>query len=258
MLAPKSDPTAERRVAFLHGLFGRGRNFAAIAGALAPEIQSVLVDLPNHSKSAWTASFDYVEMADIVASELRAGFAAAGPIDIVGHSMGGKVAMVLALRHPDLVRRLVVVDIAPVTSDPEQGNFDHLLSSLKSVDLSQVQRRSDANDALKEPIPQLGVRGFLMQNLKHGEHGFEWEANLNMLHAELRTIMAFPDLSGSQFGGPVLWIRGDKSDYVTDDAMPVMQSLFPNVQLITIENSGHWVHSEQPEAFVAALRSFLL
>ena len=100
------------RVAFLHGLFGRGRNFSRIAQDLEPEAQSLLVDLPNHGQSGWTEGFDFVEIADLVAEHLRAGFAAEGPVDVVGHSMGGKVAMVLALRHPDLVRRLVVVDIS--------------------------------------------------------------------------------------------------------------------------------------------------
>ncbi|QNN63891.1 alpha/beta fold hydrolase [Leucobacter denitrificans] len=258
MLAGKSDAEATHRVAFLHGLFGRGRNFATIAGALAPEVQSLLVDLPNHGKSAWTAEFDYAEMADLTAEHLRADFAASGPIDIVGHSMGGKVAMVLALRHPDLVRKLVVVDIAPVTSDPAQGNFAHLLDSLASVDLAQVGRRAEADEALKGPIPQAGVRGFLLQNLKHGDNGFEWEPNLDMLRAELRTIMAFPGISAPSFGGPVLWIRGDKSDYVRDEAIPIMKSLFPEVELVTVEGSGHWVHSEQPQAFTEALRTFLL
>ncbi len=257
-LAGKSDADAQHRVAFLHGLFGRGRNFATIAGALAPEMQSLLVDLPNHGRSAWTAGFDYAELADLVAEHLREGFAADGPIDVVGHSMGGKVAMVLALRHPELVRKLVVVDIAPVTSDPAQGNFAHLLDSLASVDLAQVARRSDADQLLKDPIPQAGVRGFLLQNLKHGDQGFEWEPNLEMLRAELRTIMAFPEISVPSFDGPVLWIRGDKSDYVRDDAMPIMQKLFPAVKLVTIKNSGHWVHSEQPQAFTEALQGFLL
>ncbi|MGO3148023.1 MAG: alpha/beta fold hydrolase [Leucobacter sp.] len=257
-VAGKPDAAATHRVVFLHGLFGRGRNFNTIAGALAPEVQSLLVDLPNHGKSAWTADFDYDEMADLVATHLREGFAAGGPVDVVGHSMGGKVAMVLALRHPDIVRRLVVVDIAPVVSDPAQGNFSHLLSSLANVDLARVKRRSDADEMLQEPIPQIGVRGFLMQNLKHGDSGFFWEPNLTMLHAELATIMGFPDMKGTQFTGPVLWIRGSKSDYVADAAMPTMRELFPDVELFTIQGSGHWVHSEKPAEFTAALRGFLL
>ena len=121
------DPASETKVVFLHGLFGRGRNFTRIAAGLEPEAQSLMIDLPNHGRSEWTEHFDYAQMADLVAAHLREGLAAAGQVDVVGHSMGGKVAMVLALRHPDLVRRLVVVDISPVSSGGSRGEFQHLL-----------------------------------------------------------------------------------------------------------------------------------
>lgn len=255
-----SGAPAAQRIVFLHGLFGRGRNFSKIATALAPEAQSLLVDLPNHGKSAWTEGFDYAEMADLVAAHLRGGFAADGPVDVVGHSMGGKVAMVLALRHPDLVRRLVVVDISPVNSPSSRGEFQHLIDSLAGVDLASISSRSDADAALLELIPNIGVRGFLLQNLKRGAggSGFEWEPNLALLRAELPTIMGFPEMTGSMFEGAVLWIRGGKSDYVKDEDGPAMRALFPSTILVTIRESGHWVHSEQPEETLAALRSFLL
>lgn len=256
-LARGSDPAAPHRIAFLHGLFGRGRNFQSIATALAPEAQSLLVDLPNHGGSAWTEHFDYVSIADLVAQHLRADFAAAAPVDIVGHSMGGKVAMVLALRHPDLVRRLVVVDIAPVPSPREQGNFDHLLASLRELDLSRLERRGDADAALQAAIPQAGVRGFLLQNLTRTQGGFAWQPNLEMLHGELDAVMGFPDLSGQEFRSPVLWLRGEASDYVADAAMATMATLFPEVVLETITGAGHWVHAEQPEAFTRRVRAFL-
>lgn len=252
------EAAAARRVVFLHGLFGRGKNFAGIAARLAPEAQCLLVDLPNHGGSAWTEGFDYAQMADLVADHLRAGFAADGPVDVVGHSMGGKVAMVLALRHPELVRRLVVIDISPVGSRASRGDFRHLLDSLASVDLGALERRIDAHAMLREAIPNDGVRGFLLQNLRRGEHGFEWEPNLRMLRAELPAIMGFPDLSGNRFTGPVLWIRGDRSDYVTDEDAPAMRALFPRTVRVTVRGAGHWVHSERPEEVVSALREFLL
>lgn len=257
-LAQGSDPAAPQRVVFLHGLFGRGRNFQTIARALSPDVQSLLIDLPNHAKSAWTATFDYVQTADLVAAHLREDFAAHGPVDIVGHSMGGKVAMVLALRHPDIVRRLVIVDISPVVSPEPKGNFQHLLDSLASVDLSKVERRSDADEALQTPIPQAGVRAFLLQNLMRVGDGFRWEANLDLLRADLDTIMGFPNLGAAQFGGPVLWIRGDQSNYVAIGDMPTMKAFFPETELFTIHGAGHWVHSEKPKEFTEALREFLL
>lgn len=243
---------------FLHGLFGRGKNFTTIAQALAPEVQSLLVDLPNHGQSGWTEGFDYADIADLVAAHLRERFAADSPVDVVGHSMGGKVAMVLALRHPDLVRRLVVIDISPTVGGEVRGEFPHLLAALASLDLSAVVKRGDASAALTEQIPNNTVRGFLMQNLKREGDRFAWEPNLDLLRAELGTVMSFPEDPGPPFDGPVLWIGGEKSDYVTDADASAMRALFPRAHRITVKGAGHWVHAEQPRTVVAALRDFLL
>ena len=124
-------------VVFLHGLFGQGKNFTQIAKALAPELQSVLIDLPNHGDSEWTETFDYIEQADLVAEHLRSTVASDGPVHLVGHSMGGKVAMVLALRHPELISSLAVVDISPVARE-SMGEFDHLIGSLSQLDLADL------------------------------------------------------------------------------------------------------------------------
>lgn len=242
---------AGQRVAFLHGLFGQGKNFTTIAKALLPDAQSLLIDLPNHGRSPWTDAVDYVEMADAVAAELKAW----GPTHLVGHSMGGKVAMVLALRHPDLVERLVIVDISPSPSDGA-GEFEHLLGSLASVDLAQVQRRADAEAQLLDLIPNTTVRGFLLQNLHSGDHGYSWRANLDLLRSSLPVIGAFPHLDAT-FDHPVLWVAGERSDYISDADRPEMERLFPATRLVTIKGAGHWVHSEQPAIFVEALRIFL-
>lgn len=243
------------RVVFLHGLFGQGRNFTQIAKALQPDFRSLLVDLPNHGRSAWTEDFGYELMADLVAEELRADFAAQGPVHVVGHSMGGKVAMVLALRHPELVERLVVVDISPVASEGS-GEFEHLLDSLSALDLSTVERRSDADEQLSGPIGDERVRGFLLQNLRSGSDGFGWQANLELLRRELPAIGGFPEIEAS-FDHPTLWMGGERSGYVQDEHAEEMRRLFPRTTEVTIKGAGHWVHSEQPEAFVSALRVFL-
>lgn len=249
---------APHRVVFLHGLFGRGKNFTRIAQGLEPEALSLLVDLPNHGQSGWTDHFSYTQLADLVAAHLRAGFAADGPVDVVGHSMGGKVAMVLALRHPDLVRRLGVIDIAPAAADGGRGEFEHLLGTLASVDLASLERRADAGAAVKGLIPNDGVRGFLLQNLKRDGESFVWEPNLAMLRAELETVMSFPDMAGATFSGPVLWLGGERSDYVTDADEPVMRALFPRTRRMTMKGAGHWVHSEKPAETIGVLRAFLL
>ena len=250
------EASAERRVVFLHGLFGRGKNLLRIATGLQPEAASLLVDLPNHGGSGWTRGFDYEELADLVAEHVRERFAAGGSVDVVGHSMGGKVAMMLALRHPDLVRRLVVIDISPVGSS--RGSFPYLLDSLAEVDLGAIERRADAGALLRERIPDDSVRGFLLQNLRRDGDGFAWEPNLGMLRAEIEAVMGFPDMTGSTFDGPVLWMRGELSDYVTDDDAAGMRALFPRTVRITVRGAGHWVHAEKPEEVVTALRRFLI
>lgn len=243
------------KVVFLHGLFGQGRNFTQAAKALQPELHSLLVDLPNHGRSAWTDSLEYVAVADQVATFLRSGWAAEGRTHVVGHSMGGKVAMVLALRHPDLVDRLVVVDIAPSQSDGA-GEFEHLLGSLASVDLATLVRRGDADEQLREPIPNDTVRGFLLQNLRSADDGFRWQANLDLLRSGLATIGGFPELA-AEFDRPVLWLSGERSDYVGEQHDARMRELFPRTRHVVVKGAGHWVHSEKPEAFVSALRVFL-
>lgn len=251
-------PDAPRRVAFVHGLFGRGKNFTKLASGLEPEFQSLLVDLPNHGQSAWTDRVDYAEMADAVASHLEADFASGGPIDLVGHSMGGKVAMVLALRHPHLINKLVIIDISPTAANGGRSEFEHLLGSLATIDLSVLERRADAGAQVRDRIPNDTVRGFLLQNLRSVDTGFEWEPNLSLLRAELETIMGFPEITQPPFTGPVLWIGGERSNYVKDADEPAMRALFPKTLRITMKGAGHWVHSEKPAETLATLRAFLL
>ena len=243
------------RVVFLHGLFGQGRNFTQIAKALVPDLRSVLVDLPNHGRSAWTDSLAYDEIADTVATWLRSTYDGE-PAHVVGHSMGGKVAMALALRHPELVDRLVVADISP-TSSEGAGEFEHLLDSLAGLDLPTLARRSDADERLSSLIEDPRVRGFLLQNLRSTDDGFAWQANLALLRRELGVIGGWPEVTGS-FEHPVLWLAGERSDYIRPEHEPTMRALFPRTRLATIKGAGHWVHSEQPEAFVSALKVFLL
>lgn len=242
-------------VVFLHGLFGQGRNFTSVAKVLQPAYRSVLVDLPNHGRSPWTNHVSYEEMADEVASFIRDELPGQRP-HVVGHSMGGKVAMTLALRHPEVVERLVVVDISPVRS-AGVGEFDHLLTSLAALDLTAVTRRDDADRVLAEPIRSRSVRDFLLQNLRRRDGGWEWQANLALLHGSLDVIGDFPRFDDETFPRPTLWVAGSESDYVQREHAPEMRRLFPRTRLVTIRGAGHWVHSQRPDEFVATLRAFL-
>ncbi len=257
-LVAENPSRTKQRIVFLHGLFGRGKNFTRIANALLPEAESLLIDLPNHGQSAWTEDLSYNELADLVAQHIRETCDEQLPIDLVGHSMGGKVAMTLALRHPDLVRRLVVIDISPTNTVSNRGQFDHLLGSLATIDLAVLEKRTDAAAQLKPLIPDDGVRGFLLQNLRRNDEGFVWEPNLHLLHAKLPTIMSFPDVNGATYTGPVLWVAGSDSPYISDADEPTMRSLFPKTIRLTVHGAGHWVHAEKPDEVISALRSFFI
>ncbi len=239
-------------IAFLHGLYGQGKNFLSVAKALAPTYGSALIDLPNHGESAWTKSVDYVDMADTVAATLRE---RVGRTSVIGHSMGGKVAMVIALRHPDLVERLGVVDIAPV-EHADMSEFRHYLDSLAAIDLDQVATRADADTTLASMVPNATIRGFLLQNLIRSSSGFTWKANLDVLRRDLVNIGSFPQHLAS-YDGPVLWVSGGKSNYVRAEYGERMREYFPAVRKVVVKGAGHWVHSEQRDTFIATLRYFM-
>ncbi|MDR1768022.1 MAG: alpha/beta fold hydrolase, partial [Propionibacteriaceae bacterium] len=225
------------RLAFLHGLFGRGRNWAGIARSLAtaPDwpgtapppgfgqrpLGSLLVDLPNHGDSGWTPRFSYLETADIVAAELPEH---AGKTLLVGHSMGGKVAMLVAQRHPQLLAGLVVIDIAPGLSGGVR-NFDPVVEAVMEVDLKTVSTRADVDERLRERVPDPAVRALLLQNLK-ATPNWHWQPNLDLLAQSLPAIEAWPAFAERPWNGPVLWIKGAESPYVKPEHLPTMRRLF--------------------------------
>nr|WP_231747637.1 alpha/beta fold hydrolase [Auraticoccus cholistanensis] len=248
------------RVVFCHGLFGQGRNWTQVGRALTDRHRVLLVDLPNHGRSAWTERVDYLDMADAVAGLLDP----ADPVALVGHSMGGKVAMALALRHPALVERLCVVDVAPV-SYPSMSTFAGYVRAMRAVDLDALTSREDADAALREAVPDPVVRGFLLQNLRRerrpgGGDGWRWQMNLQALGDQLEALRQFPAEQLAQaepFAGPTAWVAGEHSDYVLPEHEETMRGWFPRTRLVTVKGAGHWVHSEQPEVFQAVLRRFL-
>lgn len=248
--------TGTPRVAYLHGLLGQGKNLATIAKAVADTHPGLLVDLPNHGRSPWTDGFGYAGTADVVADELRRR-AGGAPLTVLGHSMGGKVAMALALRHPDVVGALVVADIAPDDSAGGYG-FGSLVSALVDLDLDAVSSRAEADAALAPEIPDAGVRSLLLQNLhRDGRDGWRWLPNLALLQRALPTISGWPSELAGPYEGPVLWLRGADSGYVTPANAPAMRALFPRARLVTVKNAGHWLHADQPEAVARTLRVFL-
>jgi pimeloyl-ACP methyl ester carboxylesterase len=273
-LASRHLGDAGPRVVFVHGLFGQGKNWTTIARGLADNHRVTLLDLPNHGHSPWTDRVDYLDMAELVATELEQ---FGEPVTLVGHSMGGKVAMTLALRRPDLLRALVVVDVAPVTyplqggrtddPDEEASPFAAYIQAMRAMDLDALSSRDEADQALRPAVPSRMVRSFLLQSLvREGPgdqeggpaRGWRWRLNLELLERDLGELRGFPDPPpGASFDGPVLWIAGANSTYVLPGDRPHMDALFPATRLVRIKNAGHWVHSEQPEIFLETLRRFL-
>ena len=241
-------------VAFCHGLFGQGKNWTQIAKALSPDHRVLLLDMPNHGRSPWTESFDYVELADMVAAHLEP----EGPVALVGHSMGGKIAMCLALRHPGLVERLVVVDVAPVTYASGR-EFVGYIETMRGMDLAALERREQAEEALREAVPNPVVRSFLLQNLRRTDDGWHWQVNLELLGEHMAGLVGWPGdrLGEASYDGPVLWVGGARSDYISDEHAGEMDRRFPRNRRVLIKGAGHWVHSEQPQIFLEVVRRFL-
>jgi esterase len=246
------------RVVFLHGLFGQGKNWTTIAKDLSDAARVTLVDLPNHGQSPWTDHFSYPEMAAQVAELLWV----QGGDDqwaVIGHSMGGKVAMTLALHQPELVARLCVVDVSPVTT-AEITDFDTFVRGMRAIDLETLPDRRDADAQLATYVSDPSIRGFLLQNLRRdnsASNGWRWQMNLAMLGDHLAEMSDWPDLRAQPYNGPVLWLAGAESPYIQPEYAAAMRALFPRVQLVTIKGAGHWVHSEQPQVFLAIMRRFL-
>jgi pimeloyl-ACP methyl ester carboxylesterase len=273
-LASRTLGDAGPRVVFVHGLFGQGKNWTTIGKGLAGSHRVTLLDLPNHGHSPWTDRVDYVDMVELVATELEQ---FGEPVTMVGHSMGGKVAMQLALRRPELLRALVVVDIAPVeypvrggrTDDPDEeaSPFAAYIDAMRTLDLDALTTRDAADQALRAAVPSRMVRSFLLQSLVRegvgdqegaAPRGWRWRLNLDLLDRDLGELRGFPKPPpGASFDGPVLWIAGANSTYVLPEDRPHMDALFPSTRLVRIKNAGHWVHSEQPEIFLATLQRFL-
>jgi len=241
-------------VAILHGLFGSARNWAGITQRLAARHRVIAFDLRNHGASSWSGTMDYAAMAE----DVRAAMAARGHqrFALIGHSMGGKAAMVLALSDPDAVQRLVVVDIAPV---PVPAPFLGLIRALCGLDLGAITRRRDADAALAIAIPDAAERALLLQSLVFDDDGKpRWQLNLTALEAALPVIASFPSFpAGTRYNGPTRFIAGGKSDLLPPTAEPVIRTLFPRATIQRIADAGHWVHAEQPTAFLTLVEPFL-
>jgi esterase len=240
-------------VAILHGLFGSGRNWRSIAQQLGARHRVLAFDLRNHGASPWADGMSYGEMVE----DLRASLLGRGieRTPLLGHSMGGKVAMLAALLHPGEVDRLIVVDIAPVPNPPTLLAY---VRAMRGIGLRDVTGRGEVDARLATAIPDAAERAFLLQNLLIEEGKAHWRLNLEAIEREFPQILSFPDLPAEvTYRGPTLFVGAANSTYIRPTDEAAIRRLFPQAGIKRIEGAGHWVHAEQPRAFLQAVEPFL-
>ncbi len=238
----------------LHGLLGSSGNWHTLAGkAFAPHFRVFTLDLRGHGRSPHAHPIDYPTMAaDVLTFMDRHRLEKA---HVLGHSMGGKVAMELALGAPERVDRLVVVDIAPRAYEPRHRT---ILDALQAIDPTRYDSRRAIDEALTTYVPEAPIRQFLLKNLLYdpATRRYTWQMDLEGLIRYYDRINA-AIANGRRFTGPVLFVKGARSDYITDADLPAIRRLFPAARLVTIPDAGHWVHADAPEAFAREVLAFL-
>lgn len=237
----------------LHGLFGSLDNWQTVSKRLAEYFRVFAVDLRNHGSSPHSDEVGYPAMAEDLLEFMETHQLA--KTHLLGHSMGGKVAMEFALSHPDMVEKLIVADIAPKAYPPRHNE---IFEALLGLDLSQFKSRKEVDMALSQSIPETGLRQFLLKSLSSDASGaLGWKINLSGLfkgYGQLTVGIA----NGRRFEGDTLFIRGELSDYVLDSDETLIRSLFPRAQITSMLNAAHWLHAENPQEFVKITSEFLL
>lgn len=241
-------------VVLLHGLFGQGSNLQATATALMSDYQVLLMDLPNHGRSEWMDSTDLTAMAERILVELNK--RGVDRFAVVGHSLGGKVAMTIALLAPERVRALIVADIAPVTY--RERRHDKIFDGLKAVQAAAPSSRRAGMEVLLDHVGEQSVAEFLALSLERDDHGrySQWRFNVQVLEAGYEQLLAAPAQQGA-FCEPVLFVKGALSDYIRAEHQPEVKALFPEAKVKVMANCGHWLHAEQPRLFNNIVKRFL-
>lgn len=244
--------TSDNKIIILHGLFGTLDNWTSLARKFSRDLSVFTVDQRNHGKSPHTDEFNY----DLLAEDLKDFMDQheIGTANVLGHSMGGKTAMLFAEKYPEYVERLIVADMAPKKYPPKHNE---IIKALESVPLNELEVRSDADNELAKYIDELGVRQFLLKNLQRTSDGnYRWKMNLESLVENYEEILNQIELTDS-FYRPVLILKGGKSNYVNDEDIRNFRDLYTNVTCKTIDDAGHWLHAEKPSQFYKVVLSFL-
>jgi esterase len=233
-----------------HGLYGSARNWGVISRRLADRRDVVAVDMRNHGDSPRADTQTYPDMADDLAEVIET---LGAPVDLLGHSMGGKASMQLALTRPELLRRIIVADIAPIAYQHDQTRNARAMASL---DLFRVATRAEADAALAEHIEDPALRAFFLQSLDLRARPPRWRLNLAVLEAEMPKIVGWPGTQGT-FDHPTLFLTGALSTYVLPEHREAIRAHFPKARFAKIPEAGHWLHAEKPREFEETVRVFL-
>lgn len=240
-------------VVILHGLFGSSRNWQSIARALAKNYRVITPDLRNHGRSSHAASMSYTEMAEDILRLLEE--LALERVNLLGHSMGGKVAMVCALAYPGLIDKLAVLDIAPASYEHRYGKIFHAMHNLP---LDKINSRNMAEEILNGQLDDVFLARFLLQNLVRTDNGFEWRINLSAIRNNIELISAFPEIGHKNgFNSPALFLGGENSHFIRPQHRPAILGYFPRAEIDHVKNAGHMLHVEQPQEVTDRLRQFL-
>ena len=238
-------------ILLIHGLFGSLDNLAALRRGLVDDYNVLSIDLPDHGSSLRTQEFSFAHYALLISQLINTLNIVS--LNIVGHSLGGKIAMQLALSQPDLIDRLVILDIAPVTY---QARHQTVFDGLDNVPLESITSRKSADEYLQKFVKELGTRQFLLKSLYQDDSGWHWQFNLALLKRDYAKLSAGLN-SQAQFTKPTLFIKGQLSDYLGTEHKEQITQLFPYSQLKVLANTGHWLHAEKPALCIKMIKSFL-
>ncbi len=249
---------ASRPIVFVHGLFGSLENLGMITRLLKDDFHIYAIDLPNHGRSMHTADTSLEAMAEAMRCWMDENNLA--EVDLLGHSLGGKVCMEFALRYPDRVNRLIVADIAPVTYP---RRHDDVFGAFRAVDLGEVNSRADADKLMAPHVPLVSTRSFLLNNLKKttdkdASNAWHWRLNIDGLERNYHQFIQGNTTTCQPFENPVLFIKGENSDYILPSHQEAILALFPNAGVKVISDTEHWLHAEKPDVFASIVRRFLL
>jgi esterase len=250
MLLHHTESGSGRPVVLLHGLFGAARNFGTVQRALAPLFRVIALDARNHGGSPHGAGMRYATLAADVLETLAA--LGVAQTAVIGHSVGGKIGMALALMAPERVGRLLVADIAPVTYRHDNAAIADVM---RAIPMQPGLTRAMAEEALESAVPLASVRTFLVQNIQFGPQP-RWRIGLDEIAAAVPDLEGWDTPSGT-YPGPTLFVAGARSDYVLPEHRAIIRVLFPAARFVAVKNAGHWVHADNPAGFLSVVEAFL-